>query len=336
MRAIIENSHGGPEALTISEVPAPVPRSHEVLVRVHAAGINRADALQRRGFYPPPAGASAIYGLEVAGVIEAVGEGASVENCGTPVMALLAGGGYADYVTVPVDHVLPVPEQLSFAEAAGIPEVAATVYSNLVLTCGMSMNPAENLKEDGEPAVVLVHGGTGGIGVHAIQLALAVGTRVFATVGTEEKAEYVCSLGAEPIIYTEHSFREVLLAETGGRGADYILDVVGGKYLDDNLHTLADGGHLCIIGLMGGAKAEVNLGYMLSRRLSVHATSLRTRSDRQKAEILRGVREHVLPLIESGRIGVGLDRIFDMEEAAAAHEYFDSGQHRGKIVLRMV
>ena len=157
MRAIIENSHGGPEALTISEVPAPVPRSHEVLIRVHAAGINRADALQRRGFYPPPAGASAIYGLEVAGVIEAVGEGASVENCGTPVMALLAGGGYADYVTVPVDHVLPVPEQLSFAEAAGIPEVAATVYSNLVLTCGMSMNPAENLKEDGEPAVVLVH-----------------------------------------------------------------------------------------------------------------------------------------------------------------------------------
>ena len=130
MRAIIENSHGGPEALTISEVPAPVPRSHEVLIRVHAAGINRADALQRRGFYPPPAGASAIYGLEVAGVIEAVGEGASVENRGTPVMALLAGGGYADYVTVPVDHVLPVPEQLSFAEAAGIPEVAATVYSN--------------------------------------------------------------------------------------------------------------------------------------------------------------------------------------------------------------
>lgn len=336
MRAIIENSHGGPEALTISEVPAPVPRSHEVLIRVHAAGINRADALQRRGFYPPPAGASAIYGLEVGGVIEAVGEGASVENRGTPVMALLAGGGYADYVTVPVDHVLPVPEQLSFAEAAGIPEVAATVYSNLVLTCGMSMNPVENLKEDGEPAVVLVHGGTGGIGVHAIQLALAVGTRVFATVGTEEKAEYVRLLGAEPIIYTEHSFREILLAETGGRGADYILDVVGGKYLDDNLHTLADGGHLCIIGLMGGAKAEVNLGYMLSRRLSVHATSLRTRSDRQKAEILRGVREHVLPLIESGRIGVGLDRIFDMEEAAAAHEYFDSGQHRGKIVLRMV
>ena len=195
MRAIIENSHGGPEALTISEVPAPLPRSHEVLIRVHAAGINRADALQRRGFYPPPAGASAIYGLEVAGVIEAVGEGASVENRGIPVMALLTGGGYADYVTVPVDHVLPVPEQLSFAEAAGIHEVAATVYSNLVLTCGMSMNPAENLKEDGETAVVLIHGGTGGIGVHAIQLALAAGTRVFATVSTEEKAEYVRALG---------------------------------------------------------------------------------------------------------------------------------------------
>jgi len=215
-------------------------------------------------------------------------------------------------------------------------EIERKCHITSIKTTGMSMNPAENLKEDGEPAVVLVHGGTGGIGVHAIQLALAVGTRVFATVGTEEKAEYVRLLGAEPIIYTEHSFREVLLAETGGRGADYILDVVGGKYLDDNLHTLADGGHLCIIGLMGGAKAEVNLGYMLSRRLSVHATSLRTRSDHQKAEILRGVREHVLPLIESGRIGVGLDRIFDMEEAAAAHEYFDSGQHRGKIVLRMV
>lgn len=335
MRAIIEENHGGPEVLRVSEIPTPVPRSREVLIRVRAAGINRADALQRRGFYPPPPGSSSIYGLEVAGEIEAVGEGASVENCGRPVMALLPGGGYADYVTVPVDLLLPKPENLSFEEAAALPEVAATVYSNLVLTCGMSMDPAENLREDGQSATVLVHGGTGGIGVHAIQVALAAGTRVFATVGTEEKAEYVRSLGAEPIVYREHSFRDVVLSETGGRGADYILDVVGGRYFEDNLHTLADGGHLCIIGLQGGRKAELDLAYALTHRLSVHATSLRSRSEAQKAEILRGVREQILPLVESGRIGVGLDRVFPLEAAAEAHEYFDSGLHRGKVVLRV-
>ena len=184
MRAIIEENHGGPEVLRVSEIPAPVPRSREVLIRVRAAGINRADALQRRGFYPPPPESSSIYGLEVAGEIEAVGEGASVENCGRPVMALLPGGGYADYVTAPVDLLLPKPENLSFEEAAALPEVAATVYSNLVLTCGMSMDPAENLREDGQSATVLIHGGTGGIGVHAIQVALAAGTRVFATRST--------------------------------------------------------------------------------------------------------------------------------------------------------
>lgn len=335
MRAIIEENHGGPEVLRVSEIPVPVPHSREVLIRVRAAGINRADALQRRGFYPPPPESSSIYGLEVAGEIEAVGEGASVENCGRPVMALLPGGGYADYVTAPVDLLLPKPENLSFEEAAALPEVAATVYSNLVLTCGMSMDPAENLREDGQSATVLIHGGTGGIGVHAIQVALAAGTRVFATVGTEEKAEYVRSLGAEPIVYREQSFRDIVLSETGGRGADYILDVVGGRYFEDNLHTLADGGHLCIIGLQGGRKAEVDLAYALAHRLSVHATNLRSRSEAQKAEILRGVRKQILPLVESGRIGVGLDRVFPLEAAAEAHEYFDSAQHRGKVVLRV-
>ena len=341
MRAIIKENHGGPEVLRVSEIPAPVPRSREVLIRVRAAGINRADALQRRGFYPPPPGSSSIYGLEVAGEIEAVGEGASVENCGRPVMALLPGGGYADYATVPVDLLLPKPENLSFEEAAALPEVAATVYSNLVLTCGMSMDPAATAAtpwttaKAAKAATVLVHGGTGGIGVHAIQVALAAGTRVFATVGTEEKAEYVRSLGAEPIVYREHSFRDVVLSETGGRGADYILDVVGGRYFEDNLHTLADGGHLCIIGLQGGRKAELDLAYALTHRLSVHATSLRSRPEAQKAEILRGVREQILPLVESGRIGVGLDRVFPLEAAAEAHEYFDSGLHRGKVVLRV-
>ena len=238
-------------------------------------------------------------------------------------------------MTAPVDLLLPKPENLSFEEAAALPEVAATVYSNLVLTCGMSMDPAENLREDGQSATVLIHGGTGGIGVHAIQVALAAGTRVFATVGTEEKAEYVRSLGAEPIVYREQSFRDIVLSETGGRGADYILDVVGGRYFEDNLHTLADGGHLCIIGLQGGRKAEVDLAYALAHRLSLHAKNLRSRSEAQKAEILRGVREQILPLVESGRIGVGLDRVFPLEAAAEAHEYFDSAQHRGKVVLRV-
>lgn len=331
MRAIFEDTHGGPEVLVPREVPVPTPEAGQVLIRVHAAGINRADVLQRRGHYPPPPGASSIYGLEVSGTVSAVGEGVSETYLNTPVMALVAGGGYAEYLAVDARHTIPIPENVSLNEAAGIPEVAATVYSNLVLTCGMSLSPKDN-----KNTTVLIHGGTGGIGVHAIEVARAAGARVFATVGSAEKARYVHRLGAEPINYREESFREVLLEATGGSGANYILDVVGGKYLDDNLRALALGGHLSIIGLQSGAKAEIDLGLMLTRRLSVHATSLRSRNAQEKADIMAGVRQHIIPFIQSGAVGANLDSTFPLERAADAHRYFDSGKHRGKIVLTVV
>ena len=253
MRAMMEETHGAPEVLRVSEQPIPEPAPGQVLIRVRAAGVNRADALQRRGYYPPPPGVSSIYGLEAAGTVVAVGAGVSPQLVGSPVAALLAGGGYAEYVAVDARHTFGVPEGMSFAEAACLPEVAATVYSNLVLTCGMSLDAAAHRASG---TSVLIHGGAGGIGLHAVQLAKAVGARVFATVGTGAKADSVRAAGAEPIIYSELSFREVIAEKTSGVGVNYILDVVGGAYLDDNLHSLATGGHLAIIGLQGESPGE--------------------------------------------------------------------------------
>ena len=336
MRAIVEKEHGDPEVLTLSEVPIPAPAPGQVLVRVHAAGLNRADSLQRRGHYPPPAGASSVYGLEIAGVVEAVGEGVDPTLVGERVMALLAGGGYAEYAAVDVRHTLPVPKGMSMVEAACIPEVAATVYSNLVLLCGMSLDPAQNNPAEDEQASLLVHGGTGGVGMHAIQLARAAGVRVFATVGDDEKAQVVRALGAHPINYRTESFRQVIQRESAGHGVNYILDVVGAKYLEDNLRSLADGGHLATIAVQGGRRAELDLGLMLTKRLSVHGTSLRSRSADEKAKIMAGVHENVLPLLERGVLSANLDREFPWWQASQAHEYFDAGQHRGKVVLRVM
>ena len=328
MKAVIENAHGGAEVLEVSDVEVPAPGRGEVLVRVEAAGINRADAMQRRGLYPPPAGASNIYGLEVSGVIEETGFGVSQDLVGLEVIALLAGGGYAEYVAVDARHCLPKPQNLSFEEAAGIIEVAATVYSNLVLTCGVSIDPEENRGKS-----VLIHGGAGGIGLHAIEFSQAIGLQVFATAGSAQKCDLIESLGATAINYKEADFAAVLHEKTAERGVDYILDVVGGAYLDANLKSLVDGGHLTIIGLQKGAKAEVNLGLMLSRRLSLHATSLRSRAAEDKAEIVAGVAQHVLPLIADGTIDTNVTKTFQLEEVAQAHAYFDSGEHSGKIVL---
>lgn len=301
-----------------------------MLIKVKAAGLNRADTLQRRGFYPPPAGASYIYGLEVSGIIESVGWGVSEDLIGLEVIALLAGGGYAEYVTVDARHCLPKPQGMSFEEAAGIIEVAATVYSNLVLTCGISVHGEGNKGKS-----LLVHGGTGGIGMHTIQLAQVLGLEVFATAGIGAKCELITGLGATAINYRQEEFGAVLTEKTGGRGVDYILDVVGAAYLQENLRALADGGHLVVIGLQKGARAEVDLGLMLSRRLSLHATALRSRSAGDKAEIIKGVAKHILPLYEEGKISANLDRVFPLGEVAAAHTYFDSGEHRGKVVLAL-
>lgn len=328
MRAIVETEHGGPEVLSISQVPTPAPEPGQVLLKVAAAGINQADSAQRRGFYPPPPGASSIYGLEVSGVIQAVGARVDTALVGEQRVALLAGGGYAEYVAVNLEHTLPLPAGVSLRDAAGLIEVAATVYSNLVLTLGASTNPADN-----EGSTLLIHGGTGGIGTHAIELARALGLHVFATAGTDEKCDFVRNLGAHAINYRTENFRQVIRQATENHGANYILDVVGGNYLEENIKTLAPGGSLAVIGLQGGPKAELNLGYMLPRRLSIHATSLRSRSATDKARIVAGVHRVVWPLIESGQIRAHTDSVFPLEQAAQAHAHLDARAHRGKILL---
>lgn len=328
MRAILEDAHGGPDALRITEQPRPEPLPGQVLIRVAAAGVNRADAMQRQGLYPPPPGESSIYGLEVAGTVVGLGEGAPTHLAGQDVVALLAGGGYAEYVAVDARHTLPIPAGVGLPEAAGLIEVAATVYSNLVLTCGVSENPGDNRGK-----TLLVHGASGGIGSHAIQFARALGLRVFATAGSDDKCDYARSLGAEPINYRTEDFRIRLLEATDGRGADVILDVVGGSYLEANIKTLAVDGHLVTIGLQGGAKGTLSLGHMLPRRLSVHATSLRSRTADDKARILAGVQRVTWPLIETGTITPNLHRALLLEQAPEAHRILDSGSHRGKIVL---
>lgn len=329
MKAVVENEHGGPDVLEITDEPQPQPQRGQVLLKVMAAGINRADAMQRRNMYPVPAGESAIYGLEVAGEIVEVGEDIDSSLVGQSRVALLGSGGYAEFVAVNAEHTLPVPKNVSIEEAAGLIEVAATVYSNLVLAAGLSTELAQN-----QGKTALVHGGTGGIGMHATQLLKYLGVKVFATAGEPEKCAYLQGQGVEAINYKKQNFREVIADETED-GVDYILDVVGGKYLADNLSSLAKDGHLCIIALQGGAKAEANLGLMMSRRLNIHGTTLRGRPAQQKAEIVKGVGEVVWPLIEKGYISPGLDRSFPFEQVQEAHEYFDSGNHRGKIVLTM-
>lgn len=328
MRAILEEEHGGPEVLVVSEQPTPIPGPGQVLLRVAASGVNRADVSQRQGFYPPPPEASSIYGLEVSGTVEAVGEGVDEGYLNLERVALLAGGGYAEYVAVDLNHTLPVPEGTSLEDAAGLVEVAATVYSNLVLTLGVAPRPEGN---DGK--TLLIHGGTGGIGTHAIELARALGLQVFATGGSDEKCDFIRALGAEAINYRTQDFREAVRQLTDGRGADYILDVVGGAYLEENIKTLAVDGSMAVIGLQGGPKGQLNLGYMLPRRLSVHATSLRSRSAADKARIVDGVGQLVWPLIESGEVSNHISAVFPLERASEAHAHLEAGEHRGKILL---
>lgn len=324
MKAVVVGKPGGPEVLEVREVDAPVPGKGEVLIDVVAAGINRADVQQRRGFYPPPAGASEILGLEISGRI--AGFGADVTkpfSKGDPVVALLAGGGYAQQVAVPAEQVLRVPKSLDLVSAAALPEVAATVYSNLFMTA--QLQPGET---------VLIHGGAGGIGTMAIQLAKAFGATVITTVGSAEKFGTTSFLGADVSInYKEEDFVEVVRKHTDGRGADVILDVVGAKYLEKNLDALAPYGRLVIIGLQGGAKAELDLGKLMAKRAAIIGTTLRARPVEEKGAIMAAVREHVWPLIEAGSVHPQVNKTFPLTQVAKAHEYFDSGEHVGKILL---
>ncbi|ALE94394.1 NAD(P)H-quinone oxidoreductase [Arthrobacter alpinus] len=327
MKAIVATQAGGPEVLTLADVRAPVPGPGEVLIDVVAAGINRADVQQRRGFYPPPPGASEILGLEVSGRIAGFGPGVTKPfTVGEKVVALLTGGGYAQQVAVPAGQVLPLPGGVDVVTAASLPEVAATVYSNLFMTA--MLQPGET---------VLVHGGTGGIGVMAVQLAKAAGAFVIATAGSDEKVATLTSyLGADVAInYRTQDFVELVKDHTGGQGANVILDVVGAKYLQQNVDALAMYGRLVVIGLQGGAKAELNLGTLLAKRAAVIGTTLRARPVGEKSAIMDGVRENVWPLIADGTLKTVVDKTFPLAQASAAHTYFDSGTHVGKVLLTL-
>ncbi|RJU01961.1 NAD(P)H-quinone oxidoreductase [Arthrobacter frigidicola] len=321
MKAVVIRGPGGPEMLELREVPDPEPKPGEVVIDVVAAGLNRADVQQRRGVYPSPPGASEYPGLEVSGRIS--DPNGSALPAGTDVVALLSGGGYAEKVAVPVGQVLEVPDGVELVDAAALPETAATVYSNLFMTAGLKAGES-----------VLIHGGAGGIGTMAIQLARAFGAVPLVTAGSPDKLRLVASLGAAATInYREQDFVEEVRAATGGAGADVILDVVGAKYLERNIQALAVGGRLVVIGLQGGATAEVNLGALMTKRASIAGSTLRARPPKQKAEIMAAVEREVWPLVAAGRVRPLVGRTFPLAEAAGAHEYFDSGEHTGKILL---
>lgn len=323
MHAITITEPGGPEVLEWTGVPDPEPGAGEVLVEVAASGVNRADLMQRLGMYPPPPGAPEYPGLECSGRIAATGPGVTGWQPGDEVCALLSGGGYAQRVAVPAGQVLPVPAGISLTDAAGLPEVACTVWSNVFQLARLA--PGETL---------LVHGGASGIGTMAIQLARAHGARVLCTAGSQQKLSACTRLGAERAIsYRDEDFTEVVREVTGSRGADVILDLMGASYLPRNVEALAVGGRLAIIGLQGGGHAELDLFTLLRKRASVTATTLRARPAEEKAAIVAAVREHVWPLIETGKVRPVIDRQVPMPEAARAHHVLEEGTHIGKILL---
>ncbi|EPD56131.1 MULTISPECIES: NAD(P)H-quinone oxidoreductase [Streptomyces] len=323
MHAITIPEPGGPEALVWDEVPDPVAGEGEVLVEVVAGAVNRADILQRQGFYDPPPGSSRYPGLECSGRIAALGPGVSGWAVGDEVCALLAGGGYAEKVAVPAGQLLPVPKGLDLKQAAALPEVVCTVWSNVFMIA--QLRPGETL---------LVHGGSSGIGTMAIQLAKAVGAKVAVTAGTAQKLERCAALGADILInYKEQDFVEEVRKATDGAGADVILDNMGAKYLDRNLQALATSGRLAIIGMQGGIKGELNIATLLNKRAAISATSLRARPLGEKAAIVAAVREHVWPLIDGGHVRPVVDREVPMSDAAAAHRVVEESGHVGKVLL---
>ncbi|WP_018787401.1 NAD(P)H-quinone oxidoreductase [Micromonospora sp. CNB394] len=322
MRAVTITEPGGPEALVWTHVPDPEPGPGEVVVEVRASAVNRADLLQRQGHYPPPPGASAYPGLECSGTVRALGPGVTGWWVGQEVCALLAGGGYAEQVAVPAGQLLPVPAGVDLVDAAALPEVACTVWSNVV-----------DLARLTEGDTLLVHGGGSGIGTFAIQLGVALGATVVVT-ARSAKHERLRELGAAHTIdYREQDFVDEVRRVTGGRGADVILDIMGASYLPRNVAALATGGRLVVIGMQGGRKGELDLGMLLAKRAAVHATALRSRPVEQKTAIARGVREQVWPLVEAGRIRPVVHARVDMADAAAAHRLVETNDHLGKVLL---
>ncbi|MGC5053916.1 NAD(P)H-quinone oxidoreductase [Micromonospora sp. DT48] len=322
MRAITIVEPGGPDVLRWSEVPDPQPGPGEVVVDVRATAVNRADLLQRQGHYPPPPGAPAYPGLECSGVVSATGPDVTGVQVGDQVCALLAGGGYAERVAVPVGQLLPVPDGVDLVDAAALPEVACTVWSNVVQVARLTAGET-----------LLVHGGGSGIGTFAVQLGAALGATVVAT-ARATKHERLRELGADVLVdYREQDFVEEVRRVTDGRGADVVLDIMGASYLGRNVAALAADGRLVVIGLQGGRKGELDLGALLAKRGTVAATALRSRPLAQKAAIVRGVREQVWPLVEAGRVRPVIDRRLPIVDAAQAHRLVESNEHVGKVLL---
>jgi putative PIG3 family NAD(P)H quinone oxidoreductase len=322
MQAVEIAKPGGPDVLRPCERPVPVPGAEQILIAVDHAGVNRPDALQRAGAYAPPPGASDLPGLEASGEVVAVGAGVTRWRVGDKVCALLPGGGYAQYVVTHQDHALAVPEGLSMAEAAALPETCFTVWSNVFMRAGLRAGQR-----------FLVHGGSSGIGTTAIQLAHAAGARVFATAGSAEKCAACEALGAERAInYREEDFVEILRAEGG---ADMILDMVGGSYLPRNITALADDGRLQQIAFLEGPKVELNFAQLMVRRLTISGSTLRPQSDAAKASIAAELRDRVWPLIAAGRVRPVMDQTFELIDASKAHARMETSQHIGKIVLKV-
>ena len=327
MRAVVITEPGGPQVLEVQEVPDPVVGAGEVLVRVAAAGLNRADVLQRQGNYPPPAGASPYLGMEVSGTIAALGEDVAGWSVGDEVCALLSGGGYAELVAVRVGQLMHLPTGVTLIDAAALPEAACTVWSMVFGSDAGRLLPGERL---------LVHGGTSGIGTMAIQLGKAKGAVVFTTAGTPRKVQYCLDLGADVAInYNDEAFENRIIAETDWAGVDVVLDNMGASYLDRNLNALGTGGRLIVLGLQGGRKGELDLGLLLVKRATVHAAGLRGRSTAQKAEIVAETQHAVWPLIEDGSVRPIIDRVLTLDDAAEAHRLLESSEHIGKVLLRV-
>lgn len=316
---------GGPEALVLGEVPEPSVVAGEVLVEVVASGVNRADLLQREGRYPPPPGASPVLGLECSGRVAALGADVAGWSVGDEVVALLAGGGHAERAAVPVGQLLPVPQGVGVVEAAALPEAACTVWSNLVM--------AAHLRR-GE--TLLVHGGGSGIGTMAIQVARLLGARTVVTCGSARKVDACLALGADAAVnYRDDDFVAAVRDVTDGRGADVVLDVIGARYLDRNLRSLATDGRLVVIGLQGGTRAELDLGRLLARRASVYGTTLRSRPAAQKAAIVAEVREHLWPAVVDGRVTPVVDRVLPWSQMAEAHRVLADGENVGKVLMHV-
>jgi NADPH:quinone reductase len=322
MRFVGLTEPGGPEVLEIRIMPTPVPLAHEVVIKVAAAGINRPDILQRQGKYPPPPGASPILGLEVAGVVAAKGKEVTL-NLGDAVCALVPGGGYAEYCLVPAVQCLAIPRGLSALQAGGIPETFFTVWANVFQIGGLKR---------GE--LFLVHGGAGGIGTTALQLAHARGAQVFTTAGTDEKCATCVALGADYAFnYKTQNFAEEIKRITDGRGVDLIVDMVAGDYAAQNLNSLAMRGRLVQIAVQQGANVTLNLAKIMQKRLVVTGSTLRPRSIEDKGMIAQELKANVWPLLESGAVKVIIDRTFPFAQVRAAHEYFERGAHVGKVIL---